>query len=177
MSTTESNPLLSQAGYMKSTEFAGVRGVSGVIVSLRAAVLLAAAKRDFIWYLQGLSLKDGGFKRVARELVEMFPDRLGTEAMHKARVAPEKMYPGELLSSVAFELDFGRWKFSEEKNPAKKGSKLIQLCRDQALTYRELTKYSSSSRPPRSFKLLSVEQFLIELCTNPKLRFSLPGVD
>lgn len=177
MITTESNPLLSQAGYMKSTEFASVRGVSGVIVSLHAAVLLAAAKRDFIWYLQGLSLKDGGLKRVARELVEMFPDRLGTEAMHKARVAPEKMYPGELVSSVGFELDFGRWNFSEEKTPTKKGSELIQLCRHQALTYRERTKNSDGFCPPRSFKVLSVEQFLIELCTNPKLQFSLPGVD
>ena len=160
---------------MKSTEFASVRGVSGVIVSLRAAVLLFAAKRDFIWYLQGLSLKEGGFKRIARELVEMFPDRLGTPAMHKTRVAPEKMYPGELVSSVKFELERS-WNrlLIEEIQPAEKGSYLIQLCRRRALTSREHTKNSYQFTPSRSLNVLSIEQFLIELCTNPKLQFSLP---
>jgi DNA transposition AAA+ family ATPase len=116
---------------MKNTEFASVRGVSAVVVSLRAAGLLTAAKRDFIWYLQGLSLKDGGLQRVARELVEMFPDRLGTPA---------------------------------------------QLCREQALISRPRESSPFGERygyttPP------SIEQFITELCTNPKVQFSLPGVD
>jgi len=75
---TEPGPL-SQSRYMSSSEFAELRGVSGVAASARAAVLLNGAKRNFIWWLQGQSLVEGGLKRVARELVEMFPERIHEE--------------------------------------------------------------------------------------------------
>ncbi len=91
---------LSQERYMSSTEFAELRGVSGVAVSARAAVLVQAVKRELVWFIQGLSLAEGGLKRVARELVEMFPDRLGTPAMHADKIKPEKIYPAELADSV-----------------------------------------------------------------------------
>lgn len=170
----ESSALLSQGGYMKSTEFASVRGVSGVIVSLRAAVLVFDAKRDFIWYLQGLSLKDGGFRRVARELVEMFPDRLGTAAMHQAHVEPEKMYPGEIVSSVEMSLNPGRAYWQEDERPAQKGEELIQLCRQRALTSSDGQKSRDGFGNARAFRRVpTIEEFLVELCTNPKIQFAL----
>lgn len=116
---------------MKNTEFASVRGVSAVVVSMRAAGLLAAIKRDFVWYLQGLSLREGGLQRVARELVEMFPDRL---------------------------------------------DKPTQLCREQALISRPRDNNPFGEKYGYATPL-SIEQFITELCTNPKLQFSLPGVD
>ena len=64
---------------MSSPEFAELHGVNGVAVSARAAVLLHAAKRNLIWFLQGLSVAEGGLRRVARELVEMFPKRLTSD--------------------------------------------------------------------------------------------------
>src|SRR5664280_3546481 len=70
---------LSQNRYMSSPEFAELHGVSGMAVSARAAILLHASKRNLIWFIQGLSLADGGLKRFARELVEMFPKRLDDE--------------------------------------------------------------------------------------------------
>lgn len=112
---------------MKNAEFESVRGVSAVVVSLRAAHLLCLAKRDFIWWLQSLSLKDGGFRRVARELLEMFPERLISSDFRHQALCPR---------------------------------------RDRALCI--------SEKPLRE---LSIEEFLGELCTNPKVRFSLPGMD
>ncbi len=162
---------------MQSVEFDNVRGVPAVPVSFRAAALLAAKKRDFIWWLQGLSLKEGGFKRVARELVEMFPDRIGTPAMHKTRVMPEKMYPGNLGYGVEVDLDSSRWNFSEEELPKIKGSDLIQLCRQHALTFRERKNFPLFGGWSTRCGQLSIEQFLIEFCTNPKLQFSLPSID
>lgn len=174
----ESSQPHSPGGYMQSVEFDNMRGVAAVPVSLRAAALLADAKRDFIWYLQSLSLKEGGFRRVARELIEMFPERLGTPAMHKARIVPEKNYPGELVSQVLSALNPYRFYWTEETlPPAKKGSELIESCRRHALTFREREKFSVTGDYTTSNQQLSIEQFLFDLCTNPKIRFSLPGID
>ena len=128
---------LSQNRYMSSPEFAELHGVSGMAVSARAAILLHAAKRNLIWFIQGLSLADGGLKRVARELVEMFPQRIGTPAMHKAAVKPEKKYPGELVADVEVVLNLRDALLSDEPTTQEKGSKLIQRCRDAALLHRE----------------------------------------
>jgi len=124
----KSSQPLSRGGYMQSTEFDNVRGVPAVPVSLRASALLAARKRDFIWWLQGLSLKEGGFHRVARELLEMFPTRFD--------------------DSEASQLLVPRW----QGKPTYWGGE-------------------------KSYRDLSIPEFLIELCINPKIRFTLPGVD
>jgi hypothetical protein len=117
---------LSQQRYMSSPEFAELHGVSGVAVSARAAVLLHAAKRNLIWFIQGLSIADGGLKSVARELVEMFPKRLASDG-----------------------LDF-------------------------ALRHRTHTEsygglYDGGIGSP------NLEEFLVDLCINPRIHFALPG--
>ena len=101
---TEAGPL-SHNRYMSSREFAELRGVNGVSVSARAAILVGERKQNFIWWLQGLSLAEGGLKRVARELLEMFPEWIGTQAMHEAGVKPGKNYPDEVVESVECLLD------------------------------------------------------------------------
>lgn len=154
---------------MSSTEFAELRGVSGVAVSARAAVLLPAAKRNLIWFIQGLSLAEGGLKRVARELVEMFPDRLGTPAMHKAGIKPDKTYPGEIVASVGFDLDLSYAIHFDEPTKPRRGSELIQRCRAAALCHREKSAQRSWREIP------SLEEFLIDLCINPRIHFVAPG--
>jgi hypothetical protein len=119
---------LSQERYMSSTEFAELRGVSGVAVSARAAVLLPAAKRNLVWFIQGLSLAEGGLKRVARELVEMFPARI-----------------------------------SKEDRPL-------------ALRHSERYMQISGLRYHESYhRTQNIEQFLVDLCINPRIHFSAPG--
>jgi hypothetical protein len=113
---------LSQQRYMSSPEFAELHGINGVAVSARAAVLLHAAKRSLIWFIQGLSLADGGLKRVAKGLVAMFPKRLCSDGEDHA--------------------------FKH----------LVGDC-----------EYNSRD--------LGLEQFLVDLCINPRIHFSLPGED
>ncbi len=163
---------LSQERYMSSIEFAELRGISGVAVSARAAVLIPAIKRNLIWFIQGLSLAEGGLKHVARELVEMFPDRLGTPKMHKTGIKPEKTYPGEVVSSVELDLDV-RDGLSDDPAKPRKGSELIQRCRAAALSRHEnpaRNQYVSQWR-----RLQSLEQFLVDLCINPRIHFAAPG--
>lgn len=168
---TQSGPM-SQNRYMSSNEFAELRGISGVAVSARAVVLLPAVKRNLIWFIQGMSLAEGGLKRVARELVEMFPDRLGTPRMHKAGIKPEKVYAAELVSGVQGDLDLyylRQYLLTDEPQKPLMGSVLISQCRDAALFHRVEFKPSSARQ------IQSLEEFLIDLCINPRIYFAAPG--
>ncbi|MDE2106198.1 MAG: ATP-binding protein [Patescibacteria group bacterium] len=119
---------LSQERYMSSHEFAELHGISGVAVSSRAAILLHAAKRNLIWFIQGLSLVEGGLRRLAKELVEMFPKRLGEEG-----------------SSLAL--------------------------RPHGNSTQHFSQYEIGSASP------NLEEFLVDLCINPRLHFALPWKD
>lgn len=166
---------LSQERYMSSNEFAELRGISGVAVSARAAVLLNARKKELIWFIQGLSLAEGGLKRVAKDLVEMFPARIGTSQMHKAGIKAEKTYSGELVAGVEVVLDARSALLSDEPARQKKGSELIALCRNVALVPREKSmrdQYLSNWKP-----LQSLEEFLVDLCINPRIHFVEPGAE
>jgi len=162
---------LSQERYMSSNEFTELRGISGVAVSARAAVLLNTSKKKFIWWLQKISLDEGGLKRFTRELLEMFPDRIGTPDMHKEKVCPGKVYPSTLVDSVERALGL-RDVFNNKPALPKPGSALIQLCRDFALRQRghsDAPAYSGAREIP------SMEEFLIDLCVNPRIYFDEPG--
>ena len=160
---------LSQSRYMSSSEFAELHGISGVAVSARAAVLLHASKRNLIWFIQGLSLAEGGLKRVARELVEMFPDRLGTPRMHKAGIKPEKIYPGELIAGVETDLDLSQCLSADVSQKPLKGSALIARCRAAALKPRETRSKTNTFRAGgkfsqwRNFLLIcvSIHEFIL----------------
>src|ERR1035437_6483043 len=162
---------LSQNRYMSSPEFAELHGINGVAAAARAAVLPSARKRNFLWFLQGMSLAEGGLKRVARELVEMFPDRLGTPQMHKAGIKAEKIYPGEVVSSVEINLDIRDCLLGDKPIQPKTGDQLIQHCREAALRPRE------NHSPSYRRDLQSLEEFLVDLCINPRIHFLEPGVE
>ena len=161
--------------YIANAELADLRGVSAVPVAYRAAAIFSAAKRDFIWWLQGQSLSEGGFRRLARELLEMFPERIGTEKMHQAKVQAGKVYDESLEPATREE----SWRFIGEDavaSPARiSGEALLQKCRQIALNYRSRKRESWQSSIP--LRELSIEQFLIELCINPKVKFSLSEND
>jgi hypothetical protein len=126
---------LSQGRYMSSPEFAELRGVSGIAVSARAAVLLHASKRNLVWFIQGLSLAEGGLKRVAKELVEMFPKRLTGDG-----------------SALA-----------------------LRQHSDRASGYYARVDDDGYLNPYLSD--LSLEEFLVDLCINPRIHFTAPGED
>jgi hypothetical protein len=76
---------LNQEKYLSSPEFAEFRGINGIAVSAKARLILNARARSLLWFIQSRSLEEGGLKRVAAELVEMFPDRIGTQTLQALR--------------------------------------------------------------------------------------------
>src|SRR5689334_10432481 len=54
--------------YMSSPEFAQLRGIPGTAVAAKAQLYSDARKRGLLFFLQSLSLKDGGLQRVAKAL-------------------------------------------------------------------------------------------------------------
>src|ERR1019366_5221385 len=78
MSTRRADPNapLSQERYMSSPEFAELQGISGTAVAKRCALLVSPVKRQLLWFIQGMSLADGGLKKLVRELLKMFPERI-----------------------------------------------------------------------------------------------------
>jgi hypothetical protein len=142
MSTRRADPNapLSQEKYMSSPEFAGLQGISGTAVAKRCALLLSPAKRQLLWFIQVLSLTEGGLKKLATELVNMFPERIDPRS-------------------------FGYKYFDNESAPSAEA--LMQKCHDVALSRR---KRKSWSHEP-----FSIEEFLIDLCINPRLKIALKG--
>src|SRR6266478_7327595 len=68
--------------YMSSPEFAELRGIPGTAVAAKAQLYTNARKRSLLFFLQSLSLKDGGLRRVSRTLLERFPDHSEAELAH-----------------------------------------------------------------------------------------------
>lgn len=164
------NGPLSQNRYMSSPEYAELNGINGVAVATRAAILLNAAKQELLWFFQALSLKEGGLRRVAKELIELFPEHLGTPEMHKANVRPGKNFPGELMGNFALNVLGNAFYFNEGEKPhSLKGEVLLDHCKEVALSRNRIV---SERRRERDF---SIEEFLIDLCINPRMNFSLPG--
>lgn len=166
---------LSQERYMSSAEFSELRGVSGIAVSARAAVLTNRRKRNFLWWLQGQSLVEGGFRRVSRELLEMFPDRIGTPTMHRQAIKPETICPGGTVREIRTELKTHDYvcSFDDEIQP-QEGSVLIAACHKIALSHHAENSRDSYSHLRRN-KTQSIEEFLIDLCINPRIYFAEPG--
>ncbi len=165
---------LSQNRYMSSLEFSELRGVSGMAVRDRAALLLTKQKKEFIWWLQGLSLAEGGLKRVAFDLVEMFPDRIGTPIMHKEKIDSAKMYHGGLVESVEGSLGLRDMCFKKIVVP-KSGAGLIQLCQEIALRRRNDPEATSRYNYNGEKVIPSLEEFMVDLCINPTIYFPAPG--
>lgn len=148
MSTRRADPNspLSQERYMSSPEFAALRAISGTAAAKRCALLVSPAKRQLIWFIQGMSLAEGGLKQLVKELVAMFPKRF--------------------VPTARFELGDSHWYNEEEVKDAP-----AEECANFAVR-------RFPRREPewdRSRRAQSLEEFLIDLCVNPRLQIRLPG--
>jgi hypothetical protein len=54
--------------YMSSPEFVEMRGIPGTVVAAKAQLCFSARTRSLLFFLQSLSLKEGGLRRVAQTL-------------------------------------------------------------------------------------------------------------
>ncbi len=61
---------------MSSPEFSDLRGINGKAVAAKCGTLGSAAERQLLWFIQGVSLTEGGLDRMVDALLKMFPDRV-----------------------------------------------------------------------------------------------------
>lgn len=76
MSSTRHAPqgsAISYERYMSSPEYAQLRGIPGTALAAKAQLCPEARKRSLLFFLQSLSLKEGGLRSVARALLERLP--------------------------------------------------------------------------------------------------------
>src|SRR5215469_3708768 len=83
-----------QNGWASAVEFEDLHGLNGNRVASKAALLGgltdAERKRQLLLFLQALSLREGGIRRIVRELLEIFPHKVGTPTMVKVGCRPGK---------------------------------------------------------------------------------------
>ena len=123
---------------MSSPEFAGLQGISGTAVAKRCALLVSPVKRQLLWFIQGMSLAEGGLKKLGRELLKMFPERVD---------------PSEF--AILRRIDYDDAIEDQVK----------QECRDVALGRQRRGGWSNGP--------FSIEEFLVDLCINPRLKIPL----
>src|ERR1017187_356952 len=140
MSTRRADPNapLSQERYMSSPEFAELQGISGTAVAKRCALLVSPVKRQLLWFIQGMSLADGGLKKLVRELLKMFPERIVCPL--RADIDWDSGIHEKITSEECLQLALGRWRWPEDREHP---------------------------------DVQSMEEFLINLCINPRLKIPL----
>lgn len=85
MSNTRHAPAgaaISYERYMSSPEFADLRGISATAVAAKAQLVSDARGRSFLFFLQSLSLRDGGLRQLTRTLANTFPFSTEAELRH-----------------------------------------------------------------------------------------------
>ncbi len=170
---------------MSSPEFAGLQAISGTAVAKRCARLASPAKRQLLWFIQGLSVMQDGCTRLASELLRMFPKQVGTALMHQLGMGEGQHYTGLEADVVDAELnDNGDCRLDTLRR------QLDRLEIDPV----ELPNSpwdDAAAAPPRDYgpsvpwqdlyeRCMEVAKarlpdFLTELCINPDLQFPAPG--
>ncbi len=93
---------LRQERWASSDEFQ--RGLLANLVARRCSVLKSPADRELIHFLQALSHREGGLQKVAADLVEMFPDRIGTRSMQRFGMKPGQVYTAKQVKAIQAEM-------------------------------------------------------------------------
>jgi hypothetical protein len=132
---------------MSSPEFAELRAISGTAVAKRCALLLSPAKRQLLWFIQGVSIAEGGLSGFVRELLRMFPERVIPVARYQLGGQDHFDFREKLSREDCVKFALGEWP-GHYVPPEKR--KWDYCPQEQSL-----------------------EEFLIDLCINPRLRIGL----
>lgn len=155
-----------QNGWASASEYDVLRGLNGTAVAFKAALQDDPAKRELLYTLQAFSLREGGVRRIARELLEMFPERIGTPTMHKLGCKPGKrlsaeqsdaisgeLYsPSRVLRALSAAMRRGDDEAEDEKKDIRTAEEWIEVCRDLAER--------------------GLADFIEEFCCDPKLEIA-----
>lgn len=146
-----------QNGWASAVEYDCLRGIDGTAVALKAALQDKREKSELLYFLQALSLRDGGVKRIAAELVEMFPERVGTPTMHKIGCKAGRRLTDDQSDAISGDLNnnhVGRafcaaLREEEEKKDVRLAAEWLERCQELVAD--------------------DLPGFLEELCCNPKI--------
>lgn len=93
---------LRQERWSSSEEFE--RGLLANLVARRCQVLKRAEDRELIHFLQLLSHREGGLQKVAADLGEMFPSRIGTRSMQRFGMKQGQVYNARQAEAISSEI-------------------------------------------------------------------------
>jgi hypothetical protein len=169
---------------MSSPEYSELRGVSGTAVAPRAAILDDPAIRRLLWFLQARSLEQGGLKKVAREILEQNPHRIGTPSMHKFGMKPGKIYNAEQVKVIRVEGGCSDFPLRGEVwdggyGRGKRGFRKAHVVDDGDEDFKEAQRHPISYPAEKFIEACrhdpeTLATFLTDLCVNPLLAFQKP---
>lgn len=150
-----------QNGWASAPEFDVLRGLNGTAVAMKASLQEDPQDRELLFALQSLSLREGGIKRIAREVLEMFPERIGSPTMLKLGCQPGTRLSQEQRDQISGELSANelglRGLLDDGDDSAPKP------CRTTAAEFCEACRLAGLSELPR---------FLEEFCCDPRMQIT-----
>lgn len=83
---------------------ASARLLDAFAVAKRCELLDDPKKRALVWFLHARSIAPGGLEKLADDLLQTFPDRIGTATMHRVGTGTGAKYDFDTQESIAQEL-------------------------------------------------------------------------
>lgn len=100
----EDSPL-NQERYMSAPAFAELRGISATATAARAALLPDPRLRGLLWFIQARSLKPGGLRQIAQDILAQYPGRITTPTLRDLKLKPGDTITGKSLYAIEREID------------------------------------------------------------------------
>ena len=93
---------LRQGRFASSPEYE--RGLMANLVAKRCSVLEHPEDRELVWFMQLISHRPGGIKKLAADLLAEFPDRIASDSMRKFGMREGQIYSAGQVKKVRQEL-------------------------------------------------------------------------
>lgn len=157
------------------------RGLMANLVAARCDALDRAEDRELIHFLQLLSHREGGLKKVAAELVAKHPENVCTRSMLKFGIKAGKHYNAEQVKAVRDEMgkDWGCFPLRGEEEMVADGFLGIYARRDRISNLQdEFPSSYSASDISKVCAVVADDEFepaLKELCLDPSLVLRKPS--
>ncbi len=149
-------------------------------MAAKAQLYLSGRKRNLLFFLQAMSLRDGGMRQLARDLFKEFPERIGSITMHAGKT---KSYAYAAAVTIAGELGIDHcdiWSCGDEKAEHEHENILRAFSsRDEPdKPLRFSAEYKRALRGKVDAELFrancrsreeQLSRFLVDVCINPRL--------
>lgn len=165
---------------MSSVEMAENDGLKGMPVAAKAALYSDPRIRSLLFFLRAMSSRPGGLEKVATDVLEMFPERLGSPTMHKLGVNGGHAYSAEQVRAIRNEIDFVLELGIQSRFPLKgERSEAARYDDERAEDSRE--RDAEASKHPGSYPASAfvqycrelaadnLSEFLWEFCLDPRI--------